>query len=149
MPLPVPQLPEIPAILSAIKSLDSTTAEMRENLRRADELQVSQEETRRLVVSMAAVTEATRELAQSGLEPSNCRLLGHEEALLSGSGDGSHSILVVGFESAYRTCWVNVPWIAVPFDVISFTWSARTWFRKNGLYGTRTRDSGCVARELM
>src|SRR5262249_55200910 len=32
-----------------------------ENLRRADELQVSQEETRKLVVSMAAVTEATRE----------------------------------------------------------------------------------------
>ena len=36
-----------------------------ENLRRADELQVSQEETRRLVVSMAAVTEATRELART------------------------------------------------------------------------------------
>ena len=36
-----------------------------ENLRRADELQVSQEETRKLVVSMAAVTEATRELART------------------------------------------------------------------------------------
>ncbi|HEY2436167.1 MAG TPA: FAD-binding protein, partial [Solirubrobacteraceae bacterium] len=46
----------------------------------------------------AAVT-ATREVAQSGLNPSNCRLLGHDEALLSGSGDGSHAILVLGFES--------------------------------------------------
>ena len=36
-----------------------------ENRRRADELQVSQEETRKLVVSMAAVTEATRELART------------------------------------------------------------------------------------
>ena len=36
-----------------------------ENLRRAEELQVSQEETRKLVVSMAAVTEATRELART------------------------------------------------------------------------------------
>jgi diguanylate cyclase (GGDEF)-like protein len=36
-----------------------------ENLRRAEELQVSQEETRKLVVSMAAVTEATREIART------------------------------------------------------------------------------------
>ena len=43
--------------------------------------------------------EATREVAQSGLHPSNCRLLDHDEALLSGSGDGSHAILVLGFES--------------------------------------------------
>ena len=43
---------------------------------------------------------------------------------------------------------MNVPWIAVPFDVISFTCPALTCSRKNGLYGTRTRDSGSVAREL-
>jgi diguanylate cyclase (GGDEF)-like protein len=36
-----------------------------ENLRRANELQVSQEETRKLVVSMAAVTEASREMART------------------------------------------------------------------------------------
>jgi diguanylate cyclase (GGDEF)-like protein len=36
-----------------------------ENLRRAEELQVSQEEARKLVVSMAAVTEATREVART------------------------------------------------------------------------------------
>ncbi|HYB46451.1 MAG TPA: FAD-linked oxidase C-terminal domain-containing protein, partial [Streptosporangiaceae bacterium] len=48
----------------------------------------------------ADAVQAARELAQSGLEPANCRLLGHDEVLLSGSGDGSHSILVLGFESA-------------------------------------------------
>jgi alkyldihydroxyacetonephosphate synthase len=48
----------------------------------------------------AAAVEATREVAQSGLYPSNCRLLDHDEALLSGSGDGSHAILVLGFESS-------------------------------------------------
>jgi diguanylate cyclase (GGDEF)-like protein len=36
-----------------------------ENEKRAEELEVSQEETRKLVVSMAAVTEATRELART------------------------------------------------------------------------------------
>ena len=36
-----------------------------ENLKRAEELLVSREETRKLVVSMAAVTEATRELART------------------------------------------------------------------------------------
>ena len=44
--------------------------------------------------------DASRELAQSGLNPANCRLLGHDEALMSGSGDGSQAILVLGFESA-------------------------------------------------
>ncbi|MEP6909646.1 MAG: diguanylate cyclase [Actinomycetota bacterium] len=36
-----------------------------ESMRRAEELQVSQEETRKLVISMAAVTEATREIART------------------------------------------------------------------------------------
>jgi alkyldihydroxyacetonephosphate synthase len=52
--------------------------------------------------------EAARELAQSGLNPSNCRVLDHDEALLSGSGDGSNSILVLGFESADHPL---EPWI--------------------------------------
>ncbi len=43
---------------------------------------------------------AARAIGQSGLWPSNCRLLDHAEALLSGAGDGSHAILVLGFESA-------------------------------------------------
>ena len=42
---------------------------------------------------------AAREIALSGLWPANCRLLDQDEALLSGSGDGSRSILIVTFES--------------------------------------------------
>jgi alkyldihydroxyacetonephosphate synthase len=44
--------------------------------------------------------QATREIAQAGLYPANCRLLDHNEALVSGSGDGSRAILIVTFESA-------------------------------------------------
>jgi uncharacterized protein YoxC len=55
MPLPVPQLPEIPTILSAIKSLDETTAEMRENLRRAKALE---EEAQQLRDQLRAATDA-------------------------------------------------------------------------------------------
>jgi alkyldihydroxyacetonephosphate synthase len=43
---------------------------------------------------------AAREIALAGLWPANCRLLDANEALLSGSGDGSRSILIVSFESA-------------------------------------------------
>lgn len=43
---------------------------------------------------------AVRALAQSGLEPSNCRLLDPAEALVNGAGDGTAAVLVVGFESA-------------------------------------------------
>lgn len=41
-----------------------------------------------------------RALAQSGLNPTNCRLLDPLETVFSGVGDGSHAILVLGFESA-------------------------------------------------
>jgi alkyldihydroxyacetonephosphate synthase len=53
-----------------------------------------------LFASFEDAVEATRLIAQAGLHPSNCRLLDHDEALLSGSGDGSRAILVLGFESA-------------------------------------------------
>ena len=43
---------------------------------------------------------ATRDIARAGLWPANCRLLDPNEALISGSGDGSRSILIVTFESA-------------------------------------------------
>lgn len=43
---------------------------------------------------------AVRVIAQSGLRPSNCRLLDPGEAMYSGAGDGSGSVLVLGFESA-------------------------------------------------
>ena len=43
---------------------------------------------------------AAHAVVQSGLNPSNLRLLDHGEAELSNAGDGTHSVLIVGFESA-------------------------------------------------
>ncbi len=45
--------------------------------------------------------EAVRALSQSGLSPSNCRLLDPLEAETSGAADGSSALLVLGFESAF------------------------------------------------
>jgi alkyldihydroxyacetonephosphate synthase len=50
--------------------------------------------------SMTAATAAVRALTQSGLYPSNCRLLDPAEAQGNGVGDGTSAILVLGFESA-------------------------------------------------
>src|SRR6516225_1214552 len=64
--------------------------------------------------AFADAVQAARELAQSGLHPANCRLLGHDEALLSGSGDASHAILVLGFESADHELG---PWLARALEI--------------------------------
>jgi alkyldihydroxyacetonephosphate synthase len=50
----------------------------------------------------AAATAAVREIAQSGLHPSNCRLLDAAEAELTGASDGSSHLLLLGFESAHH-----------------------------------------------
>jgi alkyldihydroxyacetonephosphate synthase len=47
-----------------------------------------------------AAAGAVREISQSGLYPSNCRLLDASEAELTGAGDGSANLLILGFESA-------------------------------------------------
>jgi alkyldihydroxyacetonephosphate synthase len=47
-----------------------------------------------------AAAGAVREIAQSGLNPANCRLLDASEAELTGAGDGSANLLILGFESA-------------------------------------------------
>jgi alkyldihydroxyacetonephosphate synthase len=47
----------------------------------------------------AAGVECVRAISQSGLHPSNCRLLDAGEAGLTLAGDGSHALLVLGFES--------------------------------------------------
>lgn len=44
--------------------------------------------------------EAVRLISQSGLFPTNLRLLDATEAMINGAGDGSHHVLIVGFESA-------------------------------------------------
>jgi len=50
--------------------------------------------------TFAAGASACRVLAQSGLFPSNARLIEREEAMFMGAGDGQHHVLVLGFESA-------------------------------------------------
>ena len=43
--------------------------------------------------------ECVRAISQSGLLPANCRLIDAQEARLTFAGDGSHALLVLGFES--------------------------------------------------
>lgn len=50
--------------------------------------------------TFAAGAECVRALSQSGLHPSNCRLIDPAEARLTMSGDGTFALLVLGFESA-------------------------------------------------
>ncbi len=45
--------------------------------------------------------EAVRAISQTGLQPSNCRLLDPLEAETTGAGDGTHAVLILGFESPY------------------------------------------------
>jgi alkyldihydroxyacetonephosphate synthase len=47
----------------------------------------------------AAGAAAVRALSQSGLYPTNCRLIDAAEAAMTGAGDGSFALLVLGFES--------------------------------------------------
>jgi alkyldihydroxyacetonephosphate synthase len=50
--------------------------------------------------SFSAGAACVRAISQSGLHPSNCRLLDPGEAALTLAGDGSHALLVLGFESS-------------------------------------------------
>ncbi len=47
-----------------------------------------------------AGVDAARAVAQSGLHPANCRLIDAGESMITGAGDGSEHLLLVGFESA-------------------------------------------------
>ena len=53
--------------------------------------------------------DAVRQLAQSGLYPTNCRLLDPGEAQNAGAGQGDAAVLVLGFESADHSL---DPWMA-------------------------------------
>jgi alkyldihydroxyacetonephosphate synthase len=64
--------------------------------------------------SFAAGAQAVRELAQSGLNPSNCRLLDESESELTGAGPPGKALLVLGFESAHHP--VDAP-MALGLDV--------------------------------
>src|SRR5215207_10007388 len=50
----------------------------------------------------AAGAEAVREISQSGLNPSNCRLLDATESATSSAGPTGKAVLVLGFESAHH-----------------------------------------------
>ena len=65
--------------------------------------------------SFTAGAEAVRELSQSGLEPSNCRLLDPAEAALTQASAGEKAVLVLGFESAHHPVdhWMEVALEAV------------------------------------
>ncbi|HZU15028.1 MAG TPA: FAD-binding oxidoreductase, partial [Candidatus Dormibacteraeota bacterium] len=64
--------------------------------------------------SFGEAAEAARQLAQSGLWPANCRLLDPTETLIAGIGDGSSSLLIVGFESADHPL---EPWLARALEI--------------------------------
>ena len=51
--------------------------------------------------SFAQGAGAVRALSQSGLNPSNCRLLDPLEAATTGAGSGESALLILGFESAF------------------------------------------------
>jgi alkyldihydroxyacetonephosphate synthase len=58
--------------------------------------------------------DAVRALSQSGLYPSNCRLIDAREAAVTGAGDGSHAVLVLGFESAEHDV---EPWMTLALEL--------------------------------
>lgn len=66
--------------------------------------------------TMEQAAEAVRALSQSGLFPTNCRLIDAAEAKNSGAGDGTHALLVLGFESADHELG---PWMARALELAS------------------------------
>jgi alkyldihydroxyacetonephosphate synthase len=58
---------------------------------------------------MSSAVTAVRDISQSALFPSNCRLLDPKEAMMNGVGDGSTALLVLAFESADHPLdtWIN------------------------------------------
>jgi alkyldihydroxyacetonephosphate synthase len=51
-------------------------------------------------IELDAGLDAVRDLVQSGLQPANCRLLDPLEATRAAGGDGTHTVLLLGFEAA-------------------------------------------------
>jgi alkyldihydroxyacetonephosphate synthase len=62
-----------------------------------------------------AAARAVRAIAQAALFPSNLRLLDADEAMTTGAGDGTHAVLIVGFESADHAL---DPWMARALELV-------------------------------
>jgi alkyldihydroxyacetonephosphate synthase len=71
--------------------------------------------------------EAVRALSQAGLYPSNCRLLDAGEAQMTGAGDGSRALLVLGFESPHHDV---EPWMSLALECCSD--HGGSWERRRG-----------------
>ena len=70
---------------------------------------------------------AVRALSQSGLFPTNCRLIDADEARVTGAGDGSHALLVLGFESSDHDV---EPWMSLALELCSD--HGGSWERRGG-----------------
>ncbi|MDQ6607049.1 MAG: FAD-binding oxidoreductase [Actinomycetota bacterium] len=82
---------------------------------------------------------AVRALSQSGLYPTNCRLIDAAEALLTGAGDGSHALLVIGFESPEYDI---EPWMTLALECCSE--HGGLWERRGASAPAQAPDSGSV-----
>jgi alkyldihydroxyacetonephosphate synthase len=71
--------------------------------------------------------EAVRALSQSGLHPSNCRLIDPLEARVTGAGSGQHALLVLGFESAEHDV---EPWMKLALELCGD--HGGSWERRGG-----------------
>jgi alkyldihydroxyacetonephosphate synthase len=91
-----------------------------------------------------AAVACVRHLAQSGLNPSNCRLLDPLEATFSGVGDGRSAILVLAFESADHPLQ---PWMARALELVrdhGGRYDAAAVERSMSAEGTREHRSGAA-----
>jgi alkyldihydroxyacetonephosphate synthase len=70
---------------------------------------------------------SVRALSQSGLYPTNCRLIDAGEARVTGAGDGSHALLVLGFESSEHDV---EPWMSRALELCSD--HGGSWERRGG-----------------
>jgi alkyldihydroxyacetonephosphate synthase len=85
--------------------------------------------------SFAAGAAAVRALSQSGLYPTNCRLIDAREAQVTGAGDGTHALLVLGFESTGHDV---EPWMKLALGLCADHGGA--WERRGAARG----DGGAV-----
>jgi alkyldihydroxyacetonephosphate synthase len=86
--------------------------------------------------SFSAGVEAVRALSQSGLYPTNCRLIDAAEAQMTGAGDGTRALLVLGFESAEHDV---EPWMALALDCCAD--HSGSWERRGTGAGERSASS--------